>query len=933
MIASRQFSLVPFLVLAISTNASAGGLRHWGVTQPATYTSPSGEYALAINPEERNGNGGARYRFTHKGEHVWERIHNYTLRGIEVTDMGHVVGVAYRSVPVDRSKIDYDPEEFMHVVILSPSGRELLNEKSLRHDIHHAASQPFVEQLLVDADNDRVVVRSNGREKGNPCDAPFGYWENQSTGPWWFVYRLSTGEKLDEFRPDKRFGEQGKAYDINAVQLIAGTPLLLVHWLQRGGEHGWDMTGARLLVVELSGAKVWVLDLANDYANIEILKARNSLSYGNSADSYFESNPPILAAENPRQFALRLFKTNEKVVFSLSEQSGAWNVLEADRQPLNDSSARQAAGTTVSPKPLPLLGELTLTDMATLKPQFAPVYTFAPDSHGNFWVVRRDGGEQSTLLKVARNGTTLKMRNLSPANARGQMVTSETARHNDDSIYAIRATDETHKSFEAVRIELESGKETQFPSYPGGYGTCVSRFPDGAFLVIDHDQQSFQDRITMYDKSGKLLWQWNYDELHRNLRDVMIPKYAAALDDEVVAILGTSRIFLVNRRGEVSQTIDLVSALDRDESGGHTGTFNVLVADGNDGFFVGESRNPPVLVHYNSAGERTSRWSPRHTDGRTFDIRCVRVDHEKRIWISDGESIMRLTDDGIVDLVIGRTPDPSALRKIVGFTVDRNGQLYAASHGTGAVHVFDRQGLHLRVLNPAPDDFAGTVEQTVINVDDDGTAFVQMPKIKLYGPPTEYLKFSANGERVGPVSLLPGIGTGQWHDIPNAGHRIGISHMYGDDKLIIVDRDSNIVSEQKKRPNGEWFEQAHCLSVGSDGRIALLHQSQLPAGKNWAIDLFHSDGTPDRTLALPTTEGRYLDVALGSDRCIVIGTKAAVIVNLAEGAQESWELPQPAEGWIHREAFLLPGEEELIVYENTRYGGAGEARIYRYELP
>jgi len=45
-------------------------------------------------------------------------------------------------------------------------------------------------------------------------------------------------------------------------------------------------------------------------------------------------------------------------------------------------------------------------------------------------------------------------------------------------------------------------------------------------------------------------------------------------------------------------------------------------------------------------GEVRSRWSPRHPDGRTFDVPGVWVAPDGRLWTTDGRSVFRLTDDG-----------------------------------------------------------------------------------------------------------------------------------------------------------------------------------------------------------------------------------------------------------------------------------------------
>ena len=44
---------------------------------------------------------------------------------------------------------------------------------------------------------------------------------------------------------------------------------------------------------------------------------------------------------------------------------------------------------------------------------------------------------------------------------------------------------------------------------------------------------------------------------------------------------------------------------------------------------------------------------PRDPDGKGFRCDGVRVASDGHLWVSDGEAIMRLNDEGVVDRILG----------------------------------------------------------------------------------------------------------------------------------------------------------------------------------------------------------------------------------------------------------------------------------------
>src|SRR5687768_2809056 len=92
------FVLAFFGLSAWESNQIPLQAGQWGlapVLDPQTYTSPSGEYALYIDPDDPHGRGSATYRLSRKGMVVWEGKRDFTLWEAGVTNEGVAGGYAY----------------------------------------------------------------------------------------------------------------------------------------------------------------------------------------------------------------------------------------------------------------------------------------------------------------------------------------------------------------------------------------------------------------------------------------------------------------------------------------------------------------------------------------------------------------------------------------------------------------------------------------------------------------------------------------------------------------------------------------------------------------------------------------------------------------------------------------------------------------------
>jgi len=403
--------------------------------------------------------------------------------------------------------------------------------------------------------------------------------------------------------------------------------------------------------------------------------------------------------------------------------------------------------------------------------------------------------------------------------------------------------------------------------------------------------------------------------------------------DGQIVILEMSSVRILDGDGELIKIIDLTGVFSNTFSSGRPTYLHEIVADNVGGFLFAHSSNPPEVVRYDADGTLRSLWSPHHPDGRTFDIRpAIRVAPDGRLWTCDGKSVLRLTDDGVVDLVLGPKSQPGKLEEIAAFTVDGHGDLYAVAQGSGVVHVFDRDGKPKRTIKPDPIDVAGTVRGSFIAVKDDGEVFVKKPQTKVYMPPDEYLRFSASGERLEAITFKPSIPVGEflspgWAFQPVTGYRCGICQIRGDTRLVIVDPPDKLVREVRRRPNGKFFGDKTNLAMAPDGSMAILDYDIYNKEKVFEVDLFSAAGDGIRTIRLPSPLERYSGIAFDGKRAVVTENNAVLILDTVTGKHKRWSLSDSglAEGgW---DVFIIPKGEELMLFDRRAH------KLHRYHLP
>jgi sugar lactone lactonase YvrE len=849
--------------------------------------SLTGEYTLEVDPGDRYGRGAASYRLTSHGREVWRKRLPFTLWEAAVADDGAVAGYAYsngwRGYGFGG---DYPrgPGEFQ-VVILNPDGSLRLDRKSTREESRfmHTPPHPLAAGLLLDAENDRFVVRLH-----DP-DVNRGQEE-------WYPYRLSTGEALPTLTPRVLMENPGPARFILAARPVLGTSLTLMHWWRfDSGE-----VGARFTLVGLEGRPVWSLELPRDYTLPGNEKAEEQRR------DWIRRHGALLAADRPAEFELRFVSEGRRVRFSVRRTDKGWQVTEVSRQPYLPTPAAPRPPEIPSRR-LRLLGSITLRSPADTPQAIRGVRDFAFDGLGRIALLREEARGPTTFMLVSQQGRVLRQVRLAFIPIRKEWAWSGFTWVGRDRFVVTRSKGDVDGGSAAWWVDFETGSVKPIARYQGPPVERIAGFPDGGFVVLGTTQHrsSMETSLHGYDAGGRERWKRVEDLNSKAPEALFSPEDMAATTEGKVAVVDVLRhtVQVFDRRGRYERTIPLETAWKRKPN-----YPSKIVADEGGGFAVEDFQGCPPVVRMRADGAVRRGLRPRFGDGRTFSLLQLAVAPDGRMWTCDGYSLLRLDASGRVDRVLGSAPSPDRLGEIRAVRVDGSGRIYALSQRTGSVHLFDPRGRHLRVYRPGRAKSDAIFGGTQLAVTRNGHVYLE-------GDASGgYLHFDPSGQPLG-LFRVTGDPTGEWY--------------FGDggSPLWVVDR-SEIrlvragVPDRRiyRRPDHTWLADINAAAVAPDGRIAVLEgwlSGQL------RVSLYSPAGAALRSFRPSSVYGAPLEAAFDGN-LLVLGSERGVVAYDRMG-RPRWKFPRgpPLQDGLWQ-PFLLG--RELLLFD-------GSHTLFRYLLP
>ncbi|MFO1350996.1 MAG: hypothetical protein U1F68_10115 [Gammaproteobacteria bacterium] len=873
---------------------------------PKTYQSLSGEFSLAVDPSLIYGQGQGTYRLTRRGKLIWSATHPFTLWNAAVGNDGVVAGYAYLHgesgypPPEDINK-EVRSDDYFHLVIFDPRGALRLNEAIKREAsrILHAGPIPHADGLFIDEDNDRFVIRIT---------------DPDLTGPnTWRVYHLSTGERLNDIKPEEHLGAAGQYVSELGACPIRGTPLTLVNWMVTPNQPGYTTPSGKFTLIDLQGHPVWGIDLHRDYGGVDE-KSEWRLR------SYLWEHSAILSCNEYRRFSMWHVAAGHRVNFQVKHQPATpmeWEVIEVSRSDYGDARLIDNAEPEYSTIQLQYRGAIRLHARTPAPQAIHDIGDFNFDGEGRIGFIRSERDETYAFVLVQADGQVVRELPLKKIEHKEHQRPIATWLTNDQwlIIYPHYGVDATSPAW---KLDVESGRQVAFEALAIPTAKTVVGTGDGGFIVLAVRQfanTADQDELIAFDAGGKLRWRIERDYEQESM--LFSPEAIAVTEDGQTAILDNIRknIQLFDRQGHYRRSLDLAKAFGQPPNY----PSDIAVASGGD-IIVHDFNGSPSIWRLNGDGIVQAKLTPRFNDGRIVGLQGgVKAAPDGRLWANNGELLLRLTDDGIVDRVLGRAPQAEILDEVVDLAVDQRGYFYAISKQTGIVHTFDQKGKFRHRTQPLPIDHVSTALGSGITVAGDGSIHVKGVTLDVPG----YLGFDSKGHRIGieKFARAEDAFLEKWYFKPTNRER----WVVGYDKLRLIDTDGKLIRLLERRPNHEWLGYIDSAAVAQDGSIAVVSRTAA-SGFNPAISLFDPQGEPIHTIPLPFAEMIY-EMAFNGQYIVLLRKSGLFIVDKT-GSTIRRFVPKAKVEEPYWHLFFSPDKRELWISESN-----DPTRIQRYELP
>jgi hypothetical protein len=887
------FRLVAFACIVILASAGSVGasMAPPPTLNPATYKSPSGAYALFVDPSDIYGRYGGKYRVTKNGKEIWSTTLPFTFWQAAITDSGVVAGYAHTLGQYGFGKEPNEPRPGQLIVaIIDPAGKVRRKLATNRQESRAMHSPPFplAHGLVVDEANDRLIVRlrDDGLEEI------------------WWTYRLSTGAVLEKFKPRRAMDDAAWNVRILDAKLVRGTPLVLLHWWRYdGGE------GARFTLVDAETKPVWSLDLPRDYMIPGNEEAQDKLQ------GWVRDHSGLLRTDQGKRFDLFFTADSKRVTFAVDQKpSGEWTVSEIGRVPFSIAASEKPEVAAIPQRTLKDLGPLALqVNQVSGDVPIRDVHEFVVDGKGRIAFLRVDE-KKTWFVLVDSAGKVLHEFALAIQPKSNASHWSPLCWVGGNRFVVAISEFGTNGKAEVWRVDAETGKVEPIPAFDSPSIKRLIGSPDGSFVVLAalHSKYTIEESVTRYDSQGRRQWRLTDDS--RNPDALFAPEDVALTADGDVLVLENIayRLKRFDRNGRHLSTIELEKAWK------HKPRYVVGVIPESDGnILISDFNGSPPYVRMTREGGVAGGFVPKYADGRAIGTsHGLQAAADGHLWISDRHALLRLSKTGVVDRVLGERPQAARLGTIAGIVVDPRGRIYAIDSRTGSVHVFDQSGKSLFVCQAKPTDFKDEIVFPALTVNGTGDVYLGLGGHLVLGETRPYAHFAADGRRLDDV-VFPAAVCYFQPAIDNL-----VAKRYQEVRLI--DPAGKVVRTIDRRPDGNWLEQPWAIAFAPDGSMAIVAHGTHAAGTS--VNLYKADGEPIRTIVLPDVVRRYPRIAYDGNRLVVVD-RALVIFDAAGRpiAQCDPPLKVPQGRWYY--PYLLPGGRELALFDGKR------PVLHRYELP
>lgn len=883
------------LALLGSAPAFAGFTqRDFAETNPRTYVSPSDSHSLKVDPSNRYGAGGATYTLSKGKGTIYSLKLPFTLWDAAVADNGVAIGYAYSSgYEGFGPNLEERSRGTLSLILLGSDGTPTTLKTFTRSDSRYLHTPPYPLGLgvLLDPDNGRAVFR---------LELEDGYGKAET----WQVYRLSTHEKMLEAKPYDLMWPPESVRFLIAARLVPGTRLTLLHWWTAGNS---GQLGARFTLIDESLKPVWTLDLPDDYSIPKNEDAQDRLvdqvrRYG------------AILKTGPNSFELRFAKANQRVAFGVNRpRDGQWVVHETGRSPYSVAKQKPPAEAKIPERKLKSLGTVTLQAPSVTSERLSVMGDIGPAGKGRFAYLALSDGGKAFLAVVSEDGRHLRRVSLAKIPRDPDHATLSGCVWLGGERFLVTLTQyDTKDRTRCWKVDAASGAVSEIKGISLPYVEKLAPCPDGGFVALatTHTKYSMTTGVYAFGPDLKLRW-------HREEPMGMGPNDPpeTLVSPEDIAVTPDGRVAVIDVIAHVIQVFDrngkFQSRIDLDKTWGAEASYPCQIAASNTEFAVYDQGEG--IYRLDTKGRKLATLKTRFADGRKFDSRFgLALGSDGRIWTTDGDVLVRMTDKGVADRVAGTAPKTDRLERIIGFEVGPNGRLYAQDERSGAVHVFDVSGKPMLIMKPTLEDCSATGPPGPMQVLPDGEVFLWGAFV---GDECGWLHFSSDGKRLG-------IQLEQEQKVSPGG---AVGFRWGHQSLL--DKDGHVLAKIERSGDGKFLQYGGETAATQDLRLALL------SGVSWraqstsrTVSLYEPSGAPVRWFELrPNLRSARLFAYDGNLVFLLCDER---IVCLDSFGKPLWGFrpPMPKGHRVRWAQLTLDGRFLLVMPESGK-------TLYRYAVP
>jgi len=839
-----SFLLFTTLLLIGSTTLAMEGPPP--ILDPATRTSPSGEYSLYVNPSDLHGRGHADYQFSRNGKVVWTNRFPFTFWEFGVANSGHIAGYAYshgwRGFSEDGFRAGAG--EFS-VVILSPEGSIITNDQHARENSRflHTPPSPLAAGIFVDDFSHHAVVRLTDPDLNQGIEQ-------------WLIYDLKNGTRVGTRKPATHMiNKERHRQLILAARALPSTPLALVHWWQVDYPH----IGGIFTLVDQSGKPVWTLALENDYSMPEDESRENEIR------QFLWNGGGILNVESNGMFEILQIKEGLRMSFAAHQlESGTWVVEKTGATPY--AWPRPEAAPTLPAYTLTALDDIPLSvpEYRESENRIRNLASYEFSSDGLICALRVGPDTRPYLILFTQQGEVLKELRLPMNELPKQVGYSNPANIGGRKFVVAMSGRGVGGKADYYRTDFDTGIVEVLTNATSPRADALAGFPDGSYVALTtrYNKYSMTDGLYFFDPDGRLKWNLEEAGYSGKPAELLSPEDVATSGTNEFAILDNIRhtIQLFTTDGNLRRTINLEKAWGRKPN-----YPTDISPDAAGGFIVYDFNAEQTLLRLDTNGAIVSASSPTRADGRPFRvIDGVKQSPQGDLWTSDGDSLYRLSTNGTANLTLGDEPSPFHLNDPGYVDTGQDDRVYIADQRTKSVHVFDARGKHLGQCVPGAEDLTEISSVRHIAVVASSDVYVSLDLSD-----QRYLHFLHDQSRAGWSNLTLDSISQRWYFQPTN----NLCWLVGYRDVFLVKAMRDVIRCISRRPDGRWLAHPGKAAVAPDGSIAVVTDSGQGAIE---VNLYGPAGDTQTSVRIP---GGHHALAMAYDgRIIYIRTKDGVLI-------------------------------------------------------